>query len=340
MLIDCIDIRWDEYIKRLPVEKRDIYYSREYCQMEEHQEGGRAQLFVYEEENDIAVYPFIKNEIYRDYLEKIYYDIRTPYGYGGPVSSTEDEAFIQCFEANFLEYCQKSDIIAEFIRFHPLIQNEYLFRNNIDILHNRSTVWLDLTQDIDKIWINEVSRQNRNTIRKCEKNQLTVSVSDDYDEFVAIYNATMEKVSADDFYYFDEDYYNQIRNSDKYVLLCVKQGEEILAMAIFMGYGDYFHYHLAGSKKESLHLSPNNILLWEAIKYGKEHGYKKMHFGGGLTDSMEDNLFRFKSKYSKTYTDFYIGKRVHNQEVYDKLIDEWEREHNKKAFLLLHYSEK
>ena len=104
-----------------------------------------------------------------------------------------------------------------------------------------------------------------------------------------------------------------------------------------MGYGNYFHYHLSGSKKDALRLSPNNLLLWEAIQYAQKHGYKKMHFGGGLSDSTEDNLFKFKSRFSKNYADFYIGKRIHNQEVYKILIDNWEAKHGERAQLFLQY---
>lgn len=337
MIISAEDAQWDKYIEKFPVEKQDIYFTRQYCKMEQEQEQGIAQLFVYEENENIGIYPFIKRPINHPQLKEQYYDIETPYGYGGPITMYEDPLFVSRFENSFLEYCKDENIVAEFVRFHPLIENEHIFQKNIEVLHNRSTVWLELTKSIEDIWMNEVSAQNRNTIRKCEKNQLHVEVTNHYDTFIEIYNETMQKVGAQEFYFFGQFYYEHIKGNESYVLLEVKQGEKTLAAAIFMGYGQYFHYHLSGSRKEFLKLAPNNILLWEAIKYAKEHGYKKMHFGGGLTDSKEDNLFRFKSKYSKTNADFYIGKRIHNEEVYQMLIRDWEEKHGEKAKILLQY---
>lgn len=338
MVISGDDIQWDEYIKKLPMEKRDIYFTRQYCKMEQEQEEGIAQLFIYEEENEnIGIYPFIKRQINHPKLQGAYYDIETPYGYGGPITKCADSSFVSRFESSFLEYCKNENIIAEFVRFHPLIKNERIFQKNMEVLHNRSTVWLDLTKSIDDIWMNEVSTQNRNTIRKCEKNQLHVEVTEHYDTFIEIYNETMQKVGAQSFYFFEPKYYDHIKASELYVLFEVKQAEKTLAAAIFMGYGQYFHYHLSGSRKEFLKLAPNNILLWEAIKYAKQQGYKKMHFGGGLTDSKEDNLYRFKSRFSKTSADFYIGKRIHNKEVYQMLIHDWEEKHKEKAKILLQY---
>ena len=104
-----------------------------------------------------------------------------------------------------------------------------------------------------------------------------------------------------------------MEQNHNYVMLNVKFQDETVASAIFMAYNNYFHYHLAGSKKEYLKFAPNNLLLWEAIKYANEKGHKIFHFGGGLTNNTEDNLFKFKSSFSKKYLNFYIGKRVHNE---------------------------
>lgn len=337
MIIKASDKAWDSYLELLPIEKRDIYYQNQYCLMEQMQESGEAELFVFEDGDNIGIYPFIKRVISQSFFDAEYYDIETPYGYGGPVVKYEDSVFQKKFEEAFMEYCAKENIVAEFVRFHPLLKNETIFCNNIEVLHNRTTVWLDLTKDIEQIWMEEIATQNRNIIRKCEKNQLYVEISEDYDSFIEIYQETMQKVGAEDFYFFDKAYYEHMKNQKEYVLMTVKCGTETIAAAIFMGYGEYFHYHLSGSRRAFLKLSPNNLLLWEAIRYAKKKGYKKMHFGGGLTDSTEDNLYRFKKKFSSECCDFYIGKRVHNQKVYQKLIQDWEERHNQRARLLLQY---
>lgn len=339
MVINSKDIYWDKYISKLPKEKQDIYFTTLYCQTAGLTVAGEAQMFVYEEEDNIALYPYIKHAVNYTESESLYYDIETPYGYGGPVVKKDDSNFIRRFEADFLKYCLEENIIAEFIRFHPLLKNERIFQENIDILHNRSTVWLCLEKTLDEIWMQDISTQNRNTIRKCEKNGLRVEISEDYEEFAEIYNQTMHKVGAGDFYFFDKQYYDGIKNDPDYILMRVVQNEKTLAAAIFMKYKDYFHYHLSGSRREYLKLAPNNILLWEAIKYAKACGCKKMHFGGGRTDSIEDSLFQFKKRFSSEYTDFYIGKRVHNQEIYRKLIQKWEKDHGEKAKILLQYRE-
>ncbi len=337
-LLDCSDENWNLMLKEMPINMQDIYYTSEYYKMHELNGDGTSKLFYYEDnEGNKGLYPFMLNKIQGYDLHEDYYDIETAYGYGGPIVNSKKESFLKEFEEAFLNFCKDNNVVAEFVRFHPLIKNESIFKTNIQVLHNRTTVYLDLTKGIEAIWNEDIKSKNRNVIRKAEKNGLTVEINHDYETFKAIYTKTMSKVDAGDYYYFDDKYYESIKEKDNYVLLNVKREDKVIAAAIFMGLGDYFHYHLAGSLREELKYSPNNLLLWEAIKYAASNGYKKMHFGGGLTDSLEDNLFKFKSSFSKEHTDFYIGKRVHNQEIYSYLIKEWEKVHNKKAILLLQY---
>jgi len=336
-LLDSNCLEWNGYIERLSKKKRDIYFTREYMKLYENNGDGVAKLFIYEENGEVALYPFLMNKIEGYNLDDNYYDIQTSYGYGGPISSTDKSEFLTSFENEFLDFCNESNIIAEFIRFHPCIRNERIFNNNINVIENRTTVVLDVSKSKDEIWKNDIKGKNRNMIRKSEKNGLTVEIYNDYYTFKNIYEETMGKVDAEGYYYFKDEYYNAMEKDTNYIMLNVKYKDETIASAIFMSYEEYFHYHLAGGKKEYLKFAPNNLLLWEAIKYSNAKEKKIFHLGGGLTNSLEDNLFKFKSSFSKEYLKFYIGKRVHNEEVYNYLIDEWGKRNNNKSNILLKY---
>lgn len=341
MVLSVEDDRWNEYLKKMPVKMQDIYFTSQYHKLCMGDEDTIPEMFVCQGKNgELGLYPFLRRPISKAGQYRNYFDMETVYGYGGPLINTDNTDFIKQFEDEFLEYCQEKKIIAEFIRFHPLIKNESVFNNKIEILHNRFTVELNLTWDLQDIWMHSISRQNRNIIRKCYKNGLSVEQGYNYNTFMDIYYETMEHVHADAFYFWGEDYFKEISSDSAYILLNAVYESKIVASAIFIGYGEYFHYHLSGSRRAYLNMCPNNILLWEAIKFAKEKGYKRMHFGGGRTDSCEDSLFKFKNRFSTDIDDFYIGKRIHNNAVYRDLIQQWEDEHNKKAHILLQYRER
>ncbi len=335
-VLDSYSERWDEYLDEFGIDKLDIYYTKEYCRLYETKQS-KAFLFVCSEGKNIGIYPFLKTSIqgYSGFEE--YYDIETPYGYGGPLVNNYDKEFNVVFEESFLEFCYKNNIIAEFVRFHPILENKNIFKNNIDIIFDRNTIVIDLSRGIERVWEEDITSKNRNMIRKGEKNNLQIQITEDYQEFLEIYNNTMRKVNASSFYFFNEDYYKSIIKIKGISIFTVMLNEEIIATAIFMKYNKHFHYHLAGSKKEYLKLAPNNFLLWEAIKYAYKNECVDFHLGGGTNNSLENSLYKFKKSFSDTSKNFYIGKRVHNQEVYNKLINEWECKNNKKASLLLQY---
>lgn len=337
-VLDSSSLEWDDYIEKLSVEKRDIYLTREYVSLYETNGDGLARLFIYEDGNNIAVYPFLLRQIQGYRLDICYYDIESAYGYSGPIVSDEmNGEFLSNFEELFCKYCKEYNIVAEFIRFNPYIKNENIFKKNISVIKNRTTVCLNLDKTVDEIWKDDINSKTRNMIRKAEKLGLHVEIKNDYKSFKDIYEETMKKVSADSYYYFKPSYYINMEGNSNFSMFNVKFGEDTVASAVFMTYGEYFHYHLAGSKKEYLSFAPNNLLLWEAIKYANKNGYKLFHFGGGVTNSSDDNLFKFKSSFSKDRLDFYIGKRVHNPKIYDFLIKEWEKRKQKESELLLRY---
>ena len=80
----AITEKWDQYLEKFPLEKRDIYFTEQYAKL--YGSGkDKASCFVYEDSGDIFLFPFISREI-----DDINRDLETPYGYGGPICSTDD----------------------------------------------------------------------------------------------------------------------------------------------------------------------------------------------------------------------------------------------------------
>ncbi|MFT9494667.1 lipid II:glycine glycyltransferase FemX [Anaerosolibacter sp.] len=328
---------WNNTLNRLPLDKRDIFFTSEYYKMHELNGEGKGCCFVYEDENGIGIYPFLMNKIEDYNLTQDYYDIETAYGYGGPITSHDGEIFARKFEQAFINFCQNHNIVAEFMRFHPIIENERIFNDNIDIIHNRTIVYLDLNRTIEEIWNEDITSKNRNMIRKAEKSNLTITHNRDFKTFKSIYFETMDKLGADAYYYFSDNYYTMMENDRHYYLMNVMKEDRTIASAVFMKFQKYFHYHLAGSLKEYLKYAPNNFLMWEAIKFAHDSGAKYFHLGGGRTTDMMDPLFKYKSSFSRRTANFYIGKRVHNSRIYEELMSEWQKKNDRKPALFLQY---
>ena len=83
--------RWQEVITMLPLDKQDIYFSPEYLELYAN-ENTKANCYVFIEKDNIYMYPFMKGNVPG---APGYFDMCTPYGYGGPVANTVDPNFIR-----------------------------------------------------------------------------------------------------------------------------------------------------------------------------------------------------------------------------------------------------
>lgn len=320
---------WNNFLDKFPVERRDIYFTEEYHRINATRDE-IPEAFVYEENGMIMVFPFLSCENTTDEGIKIK-DFETAYGYGGPIYNTDNEAFIKRSLSAFKEELSETGYIAGFVRFHPLLNNQTHFDSIGDLLFDRNTVAIDLTESAEDVWMNEIHTKNRNVIKKGQKEGLRFKADYNYDSLVRfreLYEITMDKLSADSFYYFGDEYFENFKELFPNSFIGeVSLDGEIIASAIFLYDGIYGHYHLAGSDVSKLRFSPNNFLLWEAAKELQNQGVRYFHLGGGINSDETNSLFQFKRKFSKSTHDFYIGKMVFDPESYSDVCRRWE-EHN------------
>lgn len=308
---------------------QDVYFSKNYGQLCEEIDGGICKEYLFSCEYGKIYSLFILKQI--DYLieGEQYYDIHTPYGYGGPIilECTEEKKLIQEFEKAFSLYCKDNKIISEFVRFHPIVQNGKIFSTIYNVTFNRKTVLLDLTDD--EIFYRQISSKCRNMIRKSEKLGVRIVLDEELTtiaRFQELYYLTMKKNSANNIYFFSEKYFSSLKYNlkDNAFILNAILDDKIIASAIFLYYGDNMHYHLAATDPDFYSYASGNLLLWEAIKEGQRRELKSLHLGGGTTSDEEDHLLKYKKSFGNTeknIKEFYIGKKIYNLEIYQRLVE-------------------
>lgn len=304
----------------------DIYFNENYGKLYEKNEHGIARIFKCETSNGTIINQFIKREIPLKIDNQIYYDIVTPYGYGGPYieKCTNKTKLLEDYETAFKTYCQENNIVAEFVRFHPIEKNYEDFKEIYHATFNRYTLATNL-KDYDDPISSEFSKSCRKTIRHVLSNGITFKMlenPDDLSEFIKIYYLNMNRKEADDYYFFDKEYFNNILKYFKknIVLAQAIYQDKIIASGLYFISHKTIHAHLSGTDTEYLSLSPAYILKYGTALWGKEHGYNYIHYGGGTSTSLEDPLYMFKSKFAKnTKFEFWIGKKIWNEEIYNKL---------------------
>lgn len=327
----CLEILpfWGDKLNLFSPEKKDIYFTEEYVSLSAAK-NETPLCVICEENSNIMLLPFLRSS-YQNY-----FDFETPYGYGGPISNCDDSAWNEKALREIVAYLKSQNYLAGFIRFHPLLNNAEFCRNVFDVIDDRKTVVIDTSESEETIWKNQISSKNRNMIRKAEKNGLVFFRDNEFlhlEEFKMLYDSTMERLNADRFYFFDDNYYKRFVDifKGKGFLGCIKKGNEIISAALFMYDKCYGHYHLAGSNRNYSSLGANNLLLWKVACEMHKEGVKEFHLGGGTNSDEENSLFKFKQSFSHNLRQFSIGKLVFNTKEYEDVCLEWERQNPCKA---------
>jgi CelD/BcsL family acetyltransferase involved in cellulose biosynthesis len=75
-------------------------------------------------------------------------------------------------------------------------------------------------------------------------------------------------------------------------VLLVERGAEIAAAAVFLHHGRVLTYKYGASDVRALQMRPNNLLFWEAIRWGCENGMDRLDLG--RSELWQDGLREFK----------------------------------------------
>ena len=261
----------------------DIYFDDNYGALYAVAEGGEAVVRNFECEAGCIKHQFIKRKINLP-SNKPYYDIVTPYGYGGPIIVCVNEGhtreeLVSVYEADFLEYAKKSDIVCEFVRFHPILKNAVDFSGMYSAECIRHTLATDLSAP-DPVE-DQFSRSCRKDIRRALGAGISYRVTrapENIDAFKEIYYSTMDRNHAGAYYYFDDKYFSDCLAHYRENIIFVEviyEGKTIAANLSFI-YRDMIHIHLSGTLSEYINLSPAYILQYATVVWGKENGFSKL----------------------------------------------------------------
>lgn len=303
----------------------DVYFDDNYINLY-LKENESIFKFLYEEQgkrfSQVAIKRPIKkvgNSVINDGL----FDLETVYGYGGFIINTNDDCFIKKALNKYEDYCLENNVIAEFIRYHPfqnipnIIQNWFSF-----FIKDRETVFIDLSLSKEERWAT-YGKKTRNILRRCSE-QLEFKEVFNIKSFSRLYFETMKKNSADNFYFFSENYFNEILKLENTKLFEVSYNNIPISVGFFMFGDSIVHYHLSGNDTNFSGYNGNYFLLDSVCDFIKnEYDLKYFHLGGGRTNAIDDSLLRFKKKFSSSTKSFYIGGKIYNESMYKKYNLKW-----------------
>ena len=333
--IDVEKERWLTGLDQLPPERRDVYFQPEYVQAYVDSEDIKACCVLCKSGAAIFMYPFLMSSIEQDDSSPgkgELQDIQSAYGYGGPVVNVEGEdlQFLLQVWNRFSKWCEEEQIVTEFIRFHPLLDNVKWASDSMKTFEDRMTIPIMLDSYEDVLRNTSYYRAHRQMLNKADRMGFSFHVLPARTElswFVPMYQKTQEFLQAGNETQFGMEYFKALTDGlgESAWLGVIKQSDEITAAALVLEGPVYLHSHLMGYRRDIKTAGMTNLLYHGIAQEGAKRGRSILHMGGGLSSSEEDSLFRFKKSLSPERSMFCLGTLCHDQARYDELGREWER---------------
>ncbi|SDJ26954.1 GNAT family N-acetyltransferase [Proteiniclasticum ruminis] len=313
--------KWDKIVRGFI--DYDVNYLNGYAKAFYLHGEGEPFLFYYNDGITKAINVVMKRDIAKSHFLKdilpqnTFFDISTPYGYGGFWIKGEEYETVMCAYDN---YCREQGFVSEFVRFHLLSNYRDFYDGSIET-HTKNIVrTLDLS--FDELLM-DFEHKVRKNLKKANKYELEVEIDyigEKLDEFLDIYYGTMERANAKDNYFFTREFFEKINEmKDNYVYIHVLYQGKVISTELVLYGSENCYSFLGGTNPDYFDLRPNDFLKYEIIKWAKEKGLRRFILGGGY--GTDDGIFKYKKSFAPHGVyDFYVGKKIFSKEKYDELV--------------------
>lgn len=298
----------------------DAYLRRGWYEASRHLEPGGAEpvLLRFEQAAGTVLLPLLLRRL----PDGVGWDATSAYGYGGPVASGDVD--VAAFGAAFDEWAEVNDVVATFLRFHPLLRNARLAPPRAELMELGATVAWDISSGRELA--PGMHSHHRRAARKADRAELALRITvapADLAEFRALYDETMRRQDAAPFYFFADEYWDALIEDSGGELLLVDgllEGEAVASL-LCIARGSALHYHLGASADAARGIGASNRCFLAAAEWAQARGLATFHLGGGVGGGTDSPLFTFKHRYDPESEPrpFHVAKLVHDQARYREL---------------------
>lgn len=178
-------------------------------------------------------------------------------------------------------------------------------------LFTPTTFWIDLTPKEEDL-MKGFSSKTRYNIRVAQRNGVTIKEDNSDKAFEKYLELTKETVTRQGFFAHTEKYHRLMwkylneelkAKNEKPIahLLTATYQKKIITTWILFVWKDFLYYPYGASTEEHKNVMANNLMMWEAIKFGKRNNLKTFDLWGREEGK---GFTKFKEGYSPEVVEF------------------------------------
>ena len=190
-------------------------------------------------------------------------------------------------------------------------------------LFTKYTFEIDLTKSEEEL-MKEMSSKTRYNVRLAQKRGVVVGEDSSPEAFNRYIELTMETTKRQGFYAHDEKYHRTMwetlrsekvesgkwrgENLSAHLLTAKFEGKILVTWVVFL-FNNVLYYPYGASSNEHRDVMASNLMMWEAMKWGKSRGAKSFDLWGALGPDPDPKdpwygSHRFKEGYGARHVEF------------------------------------
>ena len=248
--------------------------------------------------------------------ESAAYDAESPYGYAAPIVSGPVD-----WDAVRAELRQQG-VINAFLRSHPLQT-----WCGLPALQTSSTAVIPLAEGRAQAFAGGRCATHRSQVNRAKALGFSTEIVEapaSLNDFQALYERTMARLQAADFYHFATAAWRDLLAlGSKLALITVRDAQaEVHAQALFLRGQRYAHYHLS-ARRDDAHNAAGHLQFEAAADWATAHGCQTLHLGGGTSGREDDGLLAFKRRIGRTDATFQVAGLIADAPRHQQFVAHW-----------------
>ncbi len=172
--------------------------------------------------------------------------------------------------------------------------------SRFELIDRASWHGCDLTEDIETIF-GKIHSSSRRNIRKADRAGVSVRITVQESDLRAFFEMHLKirknkyQLLAQPYCFLQNIWRNFVETGQGALMLAEHEGN-IIGGTFYLKWKDRLYYKFNASSPDAQNMRPNDLLMWEGVKYAKEEGLTFLDLG--LSDWGQDGLIRYKQKYA------------------------------------------
>lgn len=269
-------------------------------------------------DNVLGILLTVIQKEFRGFLEKL---TARAIVWGGPlIINTEKRIEILKFLLDALDIALKKEAIyIQFRNLYDFSDNKVCFMNNGYHYEEHLNFLINLERGEEYLWSN-LDSSKRRAIKKAVNEKLEVRILSDISGIRESYNILKSfyreiKIPLPDKSFF-ESIFRFLYPKNMVKVFAAYYLTEIVGVLYIYAYKERLFVEYTTSLVEYHNKRPNEILYWEALKWGCRNGYKIFDFGGAGRPDKEYGVRKFKEKFRGELVNYGRFVKVYRQYIF------------------------